>query len=125
MVHHPSPAGNGVRATITSDQQGQLGQWAVAHKREEVSLEVMDVKQGEQWFIVLDMNGELTSDNFKWSFTIKEVDQDGQLVQAWDSVSGFHGPLNENGVNQENARRQSIVDLCHVLLSSNEFAYVD
>ena len=125
MVHHPSPAGNGVRTTIASDQQGQLGQWAVAHKREEVSLEVMDVKQGEQWFIVLDMNGELTSDNFKWSFTIKEVDQDGQLMQTWDSVSGFHGPLNENGENQENARKQSIVDLCHVLLSSNEFAYVD
>jgi len=125
MVHHPSPAGNGVRTTITSNQQGQAGQWTVAHKRQEINLPAREVQEGEDIFIVLDMNGELTSDNFNWAFTIKEVDSNGQLVQAWDSVSGFHGPLDENGVNQENARKQSIVDLCHVLLSSNEFAYID
>jgi hypothetical protein len=125
MVHHPSPAGNGVRTTITSNQQGQAGQWTVAHKRQEINLPAREVQEGEDIFIVLDMNGELTSDNFNWAFTIKEVDSNGQLVQVWDSVSGFHGPLDENGVNQENARKQSIVDLCHVLLSSNEFAYID
>ena len=125
IVHHPSPAGNGVRATITSNQQGQAGQWIVAHKRQEINLAAREVQEGEDIFVVLDMNGELTSDNFNWAFTFTEVDSNGQLVQAWDSVSGFHGPLGENSVNHENARKQSIVDLCHVLLSSNEFAYVD
>ncbi|MFP6574764.1 MAG: DUF1549 and DUF1553 domain-containing protein, partial [Pirellulaceae bacterium] len=125
MVHHPSPAGNGVRATITSSRQGQAGQWTVAHKRQEINLPARQVQEGEQLFFVLDMNGQLTSDNFNWSFIIKQVDKQGQLVQSWDSTSGFHGPLDTKSLKGENAHRLSIVDLCHVLLSSNEFAYVD
>ena len=125
MVHHPSPAGNGVRLTVTSNQQGQAGQWTVAHKKQEINLPTRQVQKGEEIFFVLDMNGQLTSDNFNWSFMIKHVDEEGQLVRSWDSISGFHGPLDATDLESDNDRRLAMVDLCHVLLSSNEFAYVD
>jgi len=124
-VHHPSPAGNGVRLTVTSSQQGQAGQWTVAHKKQEINLPNRQVQKGEEIFFVLDMNGQLTSDNFNWSFVIKRVDEEGQLVRSWDSVRGFHGPLAATDPKSDNDRRLAMIDLCHVLLSSNEFAYVD
>jgi hypothetical protein len=125
MVHHPSPAGNGVRLTVTSNQQGQTGQWTVAHKKQEINLPARQVQKDEEICFVLDMNGQLTSDNFNWSFIIKHVDKEGQLVRSWDSIGGFHGPLDAKDLKSDNDHRLAIVDLCHVLLSSNEFSYVD
>ena len=49
------------------------------------------------------------------------------MTKTWDSTAGFHGPL-KDGDDQEiihTARRKALVDLCHILLASNGFAYID
>ena len=125
MVEHPSPAGNGVRITVTTDQQGQRGQWQVAHQRQDLAMTPFAVEADEVVYMVLDMNGELTSDNFNWNFDIQHIGETREVVQTWNSITGFHGPLDESSWSEKSARRRALVDLCHVLLSSNEFAYVD
>jgi hypothetical protein len=125
VVHHPSPGGNGVRTTVTTSRLGQRGQWQVAHKRQQVAVEAFEVQQGDLVYIVTDMNGELTSDNFLWSFRIQQVDKDGRLLRSWDSSGGFHGPISDSPADASASFKRALIDLCHVLLASNEFAYVD
>ena len=73
------------------------------------------------------MNGELTSDNFNWTILIEQLDETGEVTKTWDSTAGFHGPL-QDGDDQDLAnvaRRKALVDLCHMLLASNGFTYID
>ncbi|MEC7564805.1 MAG: PSD1 and planctomycete cytochrome C domain-containing protein [Planctomycetota bacterium] len=125
MVEHPSPAGNGVRFTVTTDRQGQQGQWQVAHQRHDIKIPPFAVEANEVVYMVLDMNGELTSDNFNWTLEIQHIGEMREVVETWNSIAGFHGPLGDPSWVEDSARRRALVDLCHVLLSSNEFAYVD
>lgn len=125
MVNHGSPAGDGVRITIISDRQGQLGRWVVAHERQDLSLEALNVEEGEHLLFVNDNNGTLRSDNFDWQWQIDQQQQDDSTAKTWDSTLGFHGPL-EDGIPVNSAVLiQALTDLCHVLLSSNEFSYID
>ena len=110
---------------IHEKSSGDRGQGQVAHKRQQVAVEAFEVQQGDLVYIVTDMNGELTSDNFLWSFRIQQVDKDGRLLRSWDSSGGFHGPISDSPADASASFKRALIDLCHVLLASNEFAYVD
>jgi hypothetical protein len=127
FVDHPSPAGNGIRTTVISSRDGQLAQWHTAHGKKQIEVDSIQLKQGDRLSLVTDMNEELTSDNFKWTIRIDQLDEMGTVVKSWDSTAGFHGPLDESDDKQllAEAQRKSLVLLCHVLLASNEFVYID
>ena len=125
MVNHGSPAGDGVRVTAISNRRGQLAQWTIAHERQEFQIEPIVVEQGEQILFVNDLNDTLTSDNFDWQWQVHQLSQDNSILKTWDSVIGFHGPLEAGIPVDDTAFKQALTDLCHVLLSSNEFSYID
>ena len=125
MVNHGSPAGDGVRVTIISNRRGQLAQWVIAHERQNLEIDPIDVEQGEQILFVNDLNETLTSDNFDWQWQIHQLGHDNSVMKTWDSVIGFHGPLEDGIPVNHTALTQALTDLCHVLLSSNEFSYID
>jgi hypothetical protein len=127
FTEHPSPAGNGIRTTVISSRHGQLSQWETAHGKKQIQVDNIQVHQGDRLWLITDMNGELTSDNFNWTILIEQLDEAGEVTKTWDSTAGFHGPL-QDGDDQDLAkvaRRKALVDLCHVLLASNGFTYID
>ena len=124
-VNHGSPAGDGVRITIVSSLRGKLGQWVVAHGKQELSIEPAEVQKGEVIMFINDNNGELTSDNFDWNWIVTAIQPDNTPIKSWDSTAGFHGPLNSDKTVDLSVLKSALVDLCHVLLSSNEFSYID
>ena len=127
FVEHPSPAGNGIRNTVVSSQHGKLSSWVTAHEKKLIKVDNIQVANGDRLWVITDMNEELTSDNFNWTIVIEHLDDTGKVVTTWDSTAGFHGPLAE-GDDQDlvkRARQKALVDLCHVLLASNGFAYID
>ncbi|MBA62335.1 MAG: hypothetical protein CMJ76_08205 [Planctomycetaceae bacterium] len=125
MVNHASPAGDGVRITVISNRKGQLARWVVAHGREDLDLEPLEIEEGEQILLVNDKNATLRSDNFDWQWQIHQLQKDNSITKTWDSVQGFHGPP-EDGISVNiTVLTQALTDLCHVLLSSNEFSYID
>ena len=85
----------------------------------------VDVEKGEHILFVNDNNGTLPSDNFDWQWQITQLQADDSVVRVWDSVLGFHGPLKEGLPVDRSILKQALTDLCHVLLSSNEFSYID
>jgi len=125
MVNHGSPAGDGVRVTVISNRRGQLAQWVIAHERQNLEIDPIDVEQGEQILFVNDLNETLTSDNFDWQWQIHQLGHENSVMKTWDSVIGFHGPLEDGIPVNHTALKQALTDLCHVLLSSNEFSYID
>ena len=126
FVDHPSPAGNGIHTTVISSRHGQLAQWHTAHGKKQIEVDSIQLEQGDRLSLVTDMNEELTSDNFKWTVRIDQLDEMGTVVKSWDSTAGFHGPLDESDDKQllAEAQRKSLVLPCHVLLASNEFVYI-
>ena len=97
----------------------------MAHGAKDVVSKPISLQEGEEVLLITDMLGELTSDGFHWSFDLELVDGEQQVVGSWNSQRGFHGPGAGTDGGRMAARRKALVDLCHVLLSSHEFSYVD
>ena len=114
-VHRKAEVGNGVLARIVSGRTGQIAEW-VAEPKASVGSPVgtVEVKAGEVLDFVVESRGDENSDTFEWRTVLTA--QDGAVFSAKDR---FHGP---------EARPKPIsawAKLAHVLLQSNEFAFVD
>ena len=114
-VHRKAEVGNGVLARIVSGRTGQIAEW-VAEPKASVGSPVgtVEVKAGEVLDFVVESRGDENSDTFEWRTVLTA--QDGAVFSAKDQ---FHGP---------EARPKPIsawAKLAHVLLQSNEFAFVD
>ncbi|MDP7204332.1 MAG: hypothetical protein QGH11_02100, partial [Pirellulaceae bacterium] len=106
---------------------GKLSSWVTAHEKKQINVDNIQVADGDRLWVITDMNEELTSDNFNWTIVIEHLDDTGEVVTTWDSTAGFHGPLaaGDDLDLAKRAREKALVDLCHVLLASNGFAYID
>ncbi|MEE3370531.1 MAG: PSD1 and planctomycete cytochrome C domain-containing protein [Planctomycetota bacterium] len=124
-IEHPSPGGNGIRTRFATRRQGVLQEWVVAHGANDVESKPVSLQKGEEVLLITDMKDELTSDGFHWSFDLELVDGEQQVLGSWNSQRGFHGPGAGTDEGRLAARQKALVDLCHVLLSSHEFSYVD
>ena len=114
-VHRKSEVGNGVLARIVSNRQGQLAEWIVEPKGAVASpVNTIQVKAGETLDFVVESRGDENSDTFEWRTVLTA--QDGTVFSAKDQ---FHGPEKEPVAMSRWAK------LAHVLLQSNEFAFVD
>ena len=124
-IAHETSAGDGVRAFIVHSQLGQLRTVTVHNSAEDMRVTSTVVKSGDTLDFVVDYRANLNSDEFKWSPVITELNTAAAagapvLVKEWDAKKDFRGvdmpslpPL------------QPWEQLVQVLLSANEFLFVD
>ncbi len=114
-VHRSGEAGDGVLARIVSGRAGQVAEWVIEPKGVVGSpVGTIVVKAGESVDFVVESRGDENTDSFEWRILLTA--QDGAVFSAKDQ---FHGP------DQPVAKLSRWTELAHVLLQSNEFAFVD
>ena len=92
-LHHSSENGDGVRLTMYSSSQGQLGQWSAKAGATPYDI-TLEVKAGDTVDAIVDMIENYTSDSFSNYFTIKVLESESKL--AWDSKAEFQGPQDQS-----------------------------
>jgi hypothetical protein len=116
-LEHPSEQGDGVRGRVASDRQGLVAQWTVHHGKTATRVEPLEVQAGETVDLITDCLDNPNFDGFRWTVTIRLEPADGSSPQTWDSAAGFGGPDPEAFDRWQ--------QLAHVLLLTNEFAFID
>ena len=92
----------------------------------ETKFEPVEVKKGDAIDFVVDFRGDLNSDQFKWSPTIKvsdkpkEKEKSEALVVEWNAKKDFSGPPPTPPTPLEAWGKYA-----QVLMLSNEFIFVD
>ena len=121
---HAENNGDGVRGRIVSSRAGILGEWSVRNGKAETSVKGVNVEAGETIDFVVESGATDTSDSFTWSPTLK---LSGPKVaggsQQFDATKDF-----STGSNEPPALAETLspwVKYAQVLLSSNEFVFVD
>jgi mono/diheme cytochrome c family protein len=115
LVHEPDVS-DGIRSFVVSSRSGLLQSAKVKHQTSDWNLNSLEVEAGETIDFVVDIGDELNSDQYLWSMTIA----DGAASEnnlAWNSEKDFPKDITQ----QLNGWEQ----LAQVLLSSNEFLFVD
>ncbi|MBI4663290.1 MAG: DUF1553 domain-containing protein [Verrucomicrobia bacterium] len=124
-IRHEHDAGDGVRARIVSSRQGAVGTWTVHKNKAETKVEALAVEKSDTVDFVVDLNGNLNSDDFVWSPIIKMTSgrTDGSVTgypTEWNAKKDFSGP--------PIAPPRPLTpweQYAQVLLLSNEFVFVD
>ena len=100
---------------------------AIAHSQIDFDTVEVVLDKGQTIDWLTNMNGELTSDVYQLNTSIELIGADKVTIQRWNTIENYHGPLDPANGNWllEIASEKALIDLCHMLLSSNEFAYVD
>jgi hypothetical protein len=122
-ARHDYAAGNGVAARLVSSRAGTLGYWVLHNSKAETKFDRVRLTKGDTLDFVLDDNGDLNTDMFTWAPTITALDAaDAPAGQAarWNAAEDFAG-----GAGSRPAPLGPWEMLAHVLLSSNEFVFVD
>jgi hypothetical protein len=115
-VSHAPTEGDGIRTFIVSSRAGLLQAAKVHAQTSEWNLNSIDVEPGETIDFVVDIGDVLNSDQHHWSVTLTEA-ADAPDVVVWNSVTDFSQKIVEQLSGWE--------QLAQVLLSSNEFLFVD
>ncbi len=113
---HDTAGGDGVRGHIVSSQAGVLGTATVHNSRAELHADSLTVKAGETIDFALDIGGTLNNDQFEWEIVITPVGE-ANPMSAWNSSADFQAV--------EAPKLTPWEQLAQVLLSSNEFLFVD
>lgn len=127
QLSHEPAVGDGVRAFVIHSTAGILHSTKIHQDRQDRSLAMIDMKQGDTIDFLVDIDQVLNSDQYLWRVLIeaqppsRSRGQSGkngiQQVSKWDSSIGF----TQNLV----ARLTPLEQFVQVLLSSNEFLFVD
>ncbi len=92
-LKHPSENGNGVRGRLVSSRTGLLGEYLVKTSEEATDVGRLEVEPGETIDLVVDCQGDVTSDSFEWTVDLKLTTGEGGALGTWNSSTDFHGPL--------------------------------
>ena len=112
-VQHQVAAGNGIRCWIFANREGVLGEQSLHNRQQEMNVPSVSLKAGETLDFVVDINGELNSDQHLWSPVIRET----TTQQIWNAEQDFAGP--------KPSWLNSWEQLAQVLLIANELMFVD
>lgn len=122
-IKHERQPGNGVRARIVSSRAGVLHVSTVHHGEAKANLETVLLKAGDTLDFVVDHNGNLNNDDFRWVPVIKVAKEESaanSMIAEWNAEKEFGGtpealpePL------------QPWEQYAQVLLLGNEFVFVD
>lgn len=117
FTHEPE-VGDGVHVCIVSDRSGTLAEMNLLHDTVPIEISELNVEEGETIDFVVDIGEVLNSDQYLWSPKIIKIDDAKAGNQRiWDARVDFEGlPFRE---------LDPWVALTQVLLSSNEFTFVD
>ncbi|MGI8988064.1 MAG: PSD1 and planctomycete cytochrome C domain-containing protein, partial [Bryobacteraceae bacterium] len=107
-------AGDGVRARIVSSRDGELASWNANGSSAETKLNGIKVEKGDTLDFVVDGRADTENDGFRWAPTVKTT---GEKEIAWSASADFRGPTP--------APMTVWQRYAHVLLQTNEFAFVD
>ncbi len=113
LIHEP-PQGKGVRAFVVSNRHGLLKQASVHKSQAELNTEAFEVKAGDTLDFLVDRGELLSYNQFLWKATVA-ASKDANT--NWDSQRDFQQqPAQQLGPWEQ---------LAQVLLSANEFVFVD
>jgi mono/diheme cytochrome c family protein len=114
-LDRPSKDGDGVLGRVVSSRTGQLGEFACEPaKTIDTNISAVEVKKGDLIDFILEPRANDNSDSFLWPLVIKTPTGD------WDSKLTFSGPPAP-----KQAPLTAWEKYTHVLLSTNEFMFVD
>jgi hypothetical protein len=116
-LEHPSDQGDGVRCRLVSDRQGLAAEWAAKNGKTATRSGPLDVQAGEAIDLATDCRENPNFDGFRWRVTIRLEPADGSNPRTWDSAAEFGGPAPDAFTRWQR--------LAHVLLLTNEFAFID
>jgi hypothetical protein len=117
VLGHSQPNSDGVRGRIVAARTGVIGAWDVTRSQAPTNPPPIAVQKGDSIDFVTDSRANVESDMFNWTVTLRLTTSNKDPGQVWESVSGFHGPLN--------APLTRWQELAQVLIMSNEFAFID
>jgi hypothetical protein len=115
---HPTAAGDGVHARILSSRTGLLGEWTVHNTKTATSFPDRPVTAGETLEWIVDSRTNANSDSYTWSPKITFTSPDTP-PRTWDATADFNTPT------KLPIPLTPLETLAHVLLLSNELAFVD
>jgi hypothetical protein len=122
-LHHDQNSlrnfGDGVRARIVSSRHGELASWNVNGSSAETNLNGIDIEKGDTLDFIVDGRADSENDGFRWAPTIKMIglNENAPKATAWSAKDDFRGPT---------PRPLTVWErYAHVLLETNEFAFVD
>ncbi len=111
---HETPAGDGVRGFLLHRRSGKLASATVHNSSADLSTAGLTMEAGDTLDFCVDIGGSLNNDQFTWQI---EITSAGNPAIVWNSASDFR--------NQGQSRTDPWTLLAQVLLSSNEFMFVD
>lgn len=118
---HEVAAGDGIRAFLISSRSGLLATATVHQQTVELNVDRLDVEAGETIDFVVDIGDVLNSDQYLWRATVRQQPSADATPQpsavTWDSQTDFAGP--------PTAQLTAVEQLAQVLLSANEFLFID
>ena len=113
LIHEPKE-GEGVRGFVVSSREGVVKQANVHHGQAELSAERVELKAGDTLDFVADIGNKLSYNQFLWKIRIVPDDAAGL---TYDAERDFG--------DQPTPRLSPWEQLAQVLLSANEFMFVD
>lgn len=121
-LEHKGSAGDGVLGRIVSSRSGPVGEWTVKEKKERTEVARLEVRRGDTIDFVAEPRADENSDSFRWAPVVERVvdrPEDIAGVPSWDARRDFGGLV---------APQRPLTAwerYAQVLLSSNEFVFVD
>jgi hypothetical protein len=119
-LNHPAEVGDGVIGRVVSSRSGELGMWNAHHSRQETGVNDLAVQVGDTVDFVVEPGADENTDSFEWTVEITRVDATAPgPASSWMSRRDFGGPQSTE------VPLDSWQELAQVLLSSNEFVFID
>ncbi len=120
-VMHQVAAGNGIRCWIFSSRDGVLSTVALHNQQQPLNVESVSLHKGDTLDFVVDINGQLNSDQYLWAPIIREVSPAAGPETAapitWEAERDFSSP--------PRTLLNPWEQLAQVLLIANEMMFVD
>jgi hypothetical protein len=115
---HATQAGDGVRGFLVYSRQGLLKKVEAHDSKAEIEVASLEVRAGDTLDFAVDIGKGLNNDQFTWQIDIKPLPPSASKPAAsWNAARDFSGPA----VHRLGPWEQ----LAQVLLSANEFVFVD
>ncbi|MCW5559019.1 MAG: DUF1553 domain-containing protein, partial [Verrucomicrobiae bacterium] len=119
-LKHGAEAGDGVLGRVVSSRSGALGHWEVHNGRRPTELASIAVEAGDTLDFVAEPRENENSDSFEWRVEIARLDPAPVGGAAsWNSRRDFSGPR------ASAPPLDAWQEFAQVLLSANEFVFVD
>ncbi len=122
-LDHPGKEGDGVRGRVVGSRAGLVGEWIAKTGKKATHVASVSVKPGDTLDFIVDAIESDNTDSFNWAPVIRTISiagaPDSAPSRSWESVRDFRGP------NADPAPIDAWEKYAQVLLSANEFVFVD